>query len=102
MPSTTRTLLSLAACFVLCGVPNLASGFSVYTYDLPAKYNEDVLRMPLDREKNSWAIWYDTDKVWLFIPADTYPLYPLMSQEVLKPKYFKTGHILGPGTPFVL
>ena len=35
----------------------------IHTYDVPVKFTEQVLQMPLNRQQHKWTRWYETDQV---------------------------------------
>lgn len=61
-----HSLKLLATALVLLGtwVPGGSAGhISLYTYELPWEYTEEVANMPIDREEYPWTSWYDLDQV---------------------------------------
>ena len=44
-------------------VTSLPTGSNyVYVYDMPDRFTNEILSMPLDQDLESWSQWYDIDQ----------------------------------------
>ena len=64
-PGSSRSTLAAVSLACLLWMPRVEPANFIHTYDVPEKYTQGVLEMPLDVGKHPWVRWYDTDQASL-------------------------------------